>query len=138
MRSLNNGETTPRTFRVPDALWTRLTQWAQRSGLGDSEALRELLALGLKNDPGVVLRPAQAWMLRSGLHPEEWLLAQVPPGSDAWDLDDILGQVPGARRYDRRNRNASQVWWQVPRREENTLRELFAGRPDRLRLHEIR
>lgn len=134
MRSLDEGETTPRTIRVPDALWGRLTDWAQRAGIGDSEALRKLLAIGLEQEPGVIIRQPMAWMRNETCA----ALAVVPPGSDWWDLDDLIGQLPGVVRYTRRSRNQSEVWWKIPAESVEALRSVFAGRPDRVRVYSTR
>ena len=138
MESLEEGVSTVHTIRIPESLWTRVTEWAARSGVGDSDALRRLLALGLEQEPGVVVRPPMAWMRASGLDSQAWVFASVPRGRDWWDLDSLVGQVPGATRYVKRSgRNASMTWWQVPKQQEQSLRVLFAGRADRIRLHEI-
>lgn len=132
MNPLQEGGTTPRTVRVPDALWAKLTEWARHSGVGDSDALRTLLALGLDRGPMVVRREPLTWMTEHG---HGVAFARVPSGPDWWDLDDLVGQVPGAVRYGRKNRNRSESWWVVPRDQAESLARLFDGRPDRIHLH---
>lgn len=130
MKSLEEGVTTPRTVRVPDALWARLTGWAERSGLGNSEALRTLLALGLESEAHPYCNPPIPWMEAVDL--TQWVFACVPPGRDWWDLDSVVGQIPGAQRYVRAKGAQSGTWWQIPKSEEESLRVIFAGRPERL------
>lgn len=133
MESLSEGVTPLHAVRVPDALWSRLTEWAASSGVGDSEALRTLLRIGLDNTPPITpLRPATAGMRKASLPPGEWLFARVTDGPEWWDLDSILAQVPGARKIGIR---ATHEWRAIPADQMDAVRELFAGQPGRLRLH---
>ena len=129
MKSLSNGPTQVRTVRIPEPLWTRLTEWAQRAGVGDSEALRLLLAMGLDSPAPVQRRTPMPWMSPDHAY------VQVPPGSDWWDLDDVVGCLPGARRHTGPRHRQSDRWWEIPREGAGDIESLFAGRPERVRLH---
>src|SRR5688572_29457130 len=129
MKSLDKGPTQVRTVRIPQPLWDKLTEWAARSGVGDSEALRRLLALGIEGSHPVHSREQLPWM-----NPD-YAYARVPKGDDWWDLDDLVGCLPGVRRYEPQSGRFSEVWWQVPRDQVAHLESLFHARPERLELY---
>ena len=160
MNPLDEGVSPVRSVRIPESLWSRLADWARASGVGDADALRELLRLGLETQPGVVLKAPEKWMLAAprvhscadgtasavclgapcgsawSFNRPAWLLARVLPGSDWWDLSEVLDRVPGAVKADGKHRQPTQ-WIAVPAESLPALRELFAGRADRIRVHSL-
>lgn len=130
MESLENGPTPIRNVRIPDSLWQRLEEWAAKTGVGDAEALRELLRIGLETQPVAPVRPLHAWMRKQA--PGQ-IFCTVPAGSDWWDLDSAVGELPGAQLAERGY--SHDRWWRLPASELETVRAVFAHRPDRIRIH---
>ena len=123
-----------RPVRIPEDLWKRLTNWAQRSGVGNSEALRQLLHAGLETEPSEIQAITdRSKNFRSLVHPGEGLIAWVPSGPDWWDLDDLLGQITGARRAD--GSVAQTPRYAFPQSSLALIRAVFADRPDRVRVY---
>jgi hypothetical protein len=136
MNSLDAGVTPPRTVRIPTPVWDRLTAWAEASGVGDAEALRMLLDVGLDTAPPITpLRPPRKWMTAvKGVDRSQWLMCAVTSGNEWWTLDDVLGSLEGARPVDYQS---PFTWRMIPRDQMDALREIFAGRPNRLRMHRM-
>lgn len=141
--------------------------WAAGEGLDGSEALRKLLNVGLDHaaeGTEIALRPPRKWMVspRGKRHvcttggtslncgggmcfmawkhfPQEWFLAQVTPGRDWWNLDEVLRvaaygtskiPIPPVQRghFD---------WFPVPMSRLDTVRAAFTGHPSRLVMHSL-
>lgn len=161
MESLNDGPTSAHSIRIPDPLWNRLTAWAKQSGVGDAEALRTLLRLGLETPATPAVRPPAKWMLipemphhclggrrrSSGclgapcgaawqFDRKGWLLAQVPAGADRWDLSAVLAKAPGAvAAKGKRERPIDYV--AIPTASLPSVQAMFEGRADRVRIHRL-
>lgn len=121
-----------RSVRVPNELWAKLTAWAEASGVGDSEALRELLRLGTEQEPRVIYKPALKWMSqyrRTGLRNGCWIVGFVKPGPDWNYLDDVMGSFLGRTSV---NGPGTQRWHAIPRRHSEAFQTLMSGRCDRV------